>query len=79
MNKANKNSVQDRLPSTIEEYYEDYIDGTLIEPHKIVLLEYHIKLTSLKTHKTSNKMCNENELVDATIVRKTNKKGEKNG
>jgi len=37
------------------------------------------KLTSLKMHKTSNKMCNENELVDATIVRKTNKKGEKNG
>ena len=37
------------------------------------------KLTSLKVRKTSNKMCNENELVDATIVRKSNKKGEKNG
>jgi len=34
------------------------------------------KLTSLKVRKTSNKMCNENELVDATIVRKSNKKGE---
>jgi len=78
MNKTNKNLVQDRLPATIEEYYEDYIDGTLIEPHKIVLLEFYIKLTSLKMHKTSNKMCNENELVDATIVRKS-KKGEKNG
>ena len=37
------------------------------------------KLTSLKMHKTSNKMCNENELVDATIVRSINKEGEKNG
>ena len=43
------------------------------------LNKFENKLTSLKMHKTSNKMCNENELVDATIVRKTNKKGEKNG
>ena len=43
------------------------------------LNKFEKQLTSLKMHKTSNKMCNENELVDATIVRETNKKGEKNG
>ena len=40
------------------------------------LNKFEKQLTSLKMHKTSNKMCNENELVDATIVRKSNKKGE---
>ena len=39
------------------------------------LNKFENKLTSLKMHKTSNKMCNENELVDATIVRSINKKG----
>lgn len=43
------------------------------------LNKFENKLTSLKMHKTSNKMCNENELVDATIVRSINKEGEKNG
>ena len=41
------------------------------------LNKFENKLTSLKVQNTSiSKMCNENELVDATIVRKSNKKEE---
>jgi len=54
------------------------IQDTIIDILK-KLNKFEKQLTSLKMHKTSNKMCNGNELVDATIVRSINKEGEKNG
>ena len=42
--KTNENFVQNSLPEAIEEYYEDWINGILIEPHKIVLLKFYLKL-----------------------------------
>tara|TARA_Y100000310_G_scaffold85953_1_gene82771 strand:+ start:710 stop:940 length:231 start_codon:yes stop_codon:yes gene_type:complete len=52
------------------------VQDTLIDILKR-LNKFEKQLTSLKVQTTSNnKMCNGNELVDATIVRKSNKKGE---
>jgi len=49
------------------------VQDTLIDILKR-LNKFENKLTSLKVHKTSNKMCNEmKQQVDATIVRKINK------
>jgi len=56
------------------------IQDTIIDILK-KLNKFEKQLTSLKVQNTSiSKMCNEmKQQVDATIVRKINKKGERNG